>query len=225
MRKKRNHKDNIYVRPELDFKDLEGVLNNYLDVVENYSEIVKDDFCFAYTEGACVANLASAFIHQGWAALTEYQHTKIHKVKASQNSAGRNDLFVSDGDRGIYCEAKIGFLDASGEQDKWKGMVERTWQNAHKDMTLSITNRRSDNELGLAISFFCVSQQEFDEDKKDEKMNKIWEYCMLPDSDSEFKNEVDAIAWYKVPEISEQWKPWYPVGHVVTVKSSKVPLR
>jgi len=225
MRKKRNHKDNIYVRSELEFEGLECVLNDYLNVVENYSKIVKDDFCFAYTEGACVANLASAFINEGWATLTEYQHTKIHKAKASKNSAGRNDLFVSDGNREMYCEAKIGFLDVSGEQEKWKGMMERTWHNAREDMKRSITNRRSDDDLGLAISFFCVSQQEFDEDKKDEKMNKIWEYCMDQDPNRDFKKNVDAIAWYKVPEISKQWKPWYPVGHVMTVESSNVSIR
>ena len=211
-----NHSKNVVIKESEGLLGLSEVIAEYLRIVESYSNVVEGDYCFGYTEAACTTNFAAACISKNWATLAEYQHTKIDKKKGSRTLSGRNDLYISNGESHFFCEAKIGFMNMSQGENKWKGMLDKTWNNADRDLDLAITNPESANEPGLAISFFCVTLLERGLNKAGKRMHALREYC------EEQKDRVDAMGWYLVSNPSLEWKPDIPVGHLVTIKAENV---
>ena len=209
---------NIYASRKKGLSEFRGILQSYIEIEAHYAkQFDNDDFAFTYGERACVATFAAAAIQNGWAALCEHGHQKINKKDGRKNSWGRGDIYLTKGDAEYYGEAKYKIIEETATDKGWRGQINRTLRAAEKDVENSVKNRREEDEIGLAISFFCFLSK-----KRDHLASKKWIEGAVSFI-TEPNDQIDAYAYYTVPKkvieaISNDWAGSFPIGFIIVLK-------
>lgn len=140
-----------YVKKRKGVDWLEPMLNSWINVVRRYSQLTKGDASYWYTESSNVSTLAAAAWREGWAALCEFQHVKGSKF--SKNKwYGRCDLYLHDGTRDFYAEAKQGGFSLTPNRE-WTEIMAAEMKEAAKDAWKTSANGEWN---ALAITFWVV---------------------------------------------------------------------
>jgi len=203
-------RDNIYVKPKSNLQGFRKVLNNYLELSEHYTKLMEgQDYVYVHTEMACVAHFASAVTNNGWAAVCEHGQYKIKSDDERENSWGRGDIYITDGNREFYGEAK--FTRVWPAKKGWQQRIKDTVQLAEDDLDRSIKIRRGKNAPGIALTFLSFFQEEFNTALANTRMDQVWEFLE--------KVEYDAYAYSHAKKLAIEWKDEYPIGHIVLIKS------
>lgn len=182
---------------------LTPVVQEWITCIEKYARWHdEDNLPYWYNERANVSVLAGAAWRAGWVALEEYQSEKRRKGVDSENSTGRNDLYLSTEEKGYCIEAKVCYLDID-HREEIESLITGKLQSAQVDAGKLVGLDEEIETLGLVFAMpWCRCPNKATEAQINAFIDGVMRlpspvkaWC-FPDNAQKIKGETDDVKYY-----------------------------
>ena len=179
-----------YCKKRKGLSEFEGVLEEWLSVMDTYAEMTRGEYFHFYRERENVSALAGAGWRRRFVAMSEFSHAKLKQDPKKSSYLGRCDLYLANDQKEYFIEAKHNWLSLQ---------TRKTWGEAFSIGCINASNaaistKGSEEFAVLGVTFFglyipmCKAGTEAHVEKVDYYLQSLEDYLQTC--------PFDAMAWY-----------------------------